>query len=258
MARHRRLSDLPDFLQNSPFLPLGTAEEDDFNAVPKVQAKPSLRQILRSKRFRTILIFVFVFIGLITLPGRIKKLHPLVRLGITGPKCYFSEPVTTPTIPEGDIDWSQFAYTQYVTNTDYLCNSLMIFETLLRLGSQADRLLLYPSTLLNTNSREDSLVDYLLGKAKTEYNVKLIPIEEQHKSNVHRISPPPTTDIKPQLTKPRNLGLLLHQAPRLQPNPIHPPPAPRFRLNPPFPPRLPLLPTSRPHNPPPRVLASIP
>jgi len=189
MARQRRLSGLPNFLQNSPFLPLGTTEDDDFNAIHKVQAKPSLCQILRSKRFRTIVIFVFAFIGLITLPSRISKFHPLVRLGLSGPKCYFSEPVTTPAISEGKIDWSQFAYTLYVTNTDYLCNSLLIFETLHRLGSKADRLLLYPSTLLNTNTTGDNLVDHLLDRAKTDYNVKLIPIEEQHKSNAYRNSP---------------------------------------------------------------------
>lgn len=185
MARHRRLSDLPDFLQNSPFLPLATADDDDdFNAIHKVQARPSLRQILRSKRFRTLLISIIIFIALITLPSKIRRYQPLARLGITGPKCYFSEPVTTPAIPEGHIDWSQFAYTQYVTNTDYLCNSLMIFETLHRLGSKADRLLLYPSTL--PENPDDIVVDQLLGRAKTEYNVKLIPIEEQHKDNVHR------------------------------------------------------------------------
>jgi hypothetical protein len=191
MARRRRLSGLPDFLQNSPFLPLGSTEDDDFNAIHKVQAKPSLCQILRSKRFRTIVIFVLAFIGLTTLPSRISKFHPLVRLGLSGPKCYFSGPVTTPAIPEGKIDWSQFAYTQYVTNTDYLCNSLMIFETLHRLGSKADRLLLYPSTLLNTNTTEDGLVNRLLDKAKIDYSVKLIPIEEQHKSNAYRNPPPP-------------------------------------------------------------------
>lgn len=42
-------------------------------------------------------------------------------------------------------DWSQFAYSQYVTNPDYLCNSVMAFEALDRLGSKAARVLMYPS-----------------------------------------------------------------------------------------------------------------
>ena len=32
------------------------------------------------------------------------------------------------------VDWSQFAYTQYVTNLDYLCNSVMLFERLHQLN----------------------------------------------------------------------------------------------------------------------------
>jgi hypothetical protein len=184
MARKRRLSGLPDFLQSSPFLPLATSVDNDFNADRKIQPKPSLSQILRSKRFRTVLIFIFIFIALVTLPSKIRSYHLLARLGITGPKCYFTEPVTTPTIPEGEIDWSQFAYTQYATSTDYLCSSVMIFETLHRLGSKADRLLLYPATLLNNT--DDSIEHQLLGRAKTEYNVKLVPITEQRRTNVHR------------------------------------------------------------------------
>jgi len=226
--------------------------------VHKAQENPSFGQILRSKRFRTIVLFAFIFLGLVTLPGRIRKFHPLVRLGISGPKCYFSEPVSTPTIPERDIDWSQFAYTQYVTNTDYLCNSLMIFETLHRMGSKADRLLLYPTTLLNANTTGDSTVDHLLARANTDYNVRLISIEEQHKSNVHRSSLSEIIIQEPKLMKIRNLGLVLHQAPRLQPNPIHPPPAPRFRLNAPLPHRRTLLPPSIPSSPPPRLLAPNP
>jgi hypothetical protein len=36
------------------------------------------------------------------------------------------------------LNWSDFAYTQYVTNTNYLCNSVMLFESLHRLKSKAD------------------------------------------------------------------------------------------------------------------------
>lgn len=71
-------------------------------------------------------------------------------------------------------DWSRYAYVQYVTNTAYLCNSVMLFEQLHRLGSSADRLMMYPNTFdLAHNTTEAAL----LRKAATEYKVKLVPIE---------------------------------------------------------------------------------
>jgi hypothetical protein len=183
MARQRRLSDLPEFLQSSPFLPVCNIS-DSFTTAQASQPKPTLAQIIRSKRFRTIIIFAFFVLALLFLPGKLQAYHTLIRTGLSGPKCYFSPPITIPEIPE-EVDWTEFAYSQYATTTDYLCNSLMIFETLHRLGSKADRILLYTSTLLT--STENKIVGYLLEKAQTEFNVKLIPIEEQRKSNVIRI-----------------------------------------------------------------------
>jgi hypothetical protein len=66
-----------------------------------------------------------------------------------------------------DIDWSNYAYTQYVTDPTYLCNSLMIFESLHRLGSEADRLMMYPEQWsAESNTSEAGL----LRKARHEYN----------------------------------------------------------------------------------------
>jgi hypothetical protein len=185
MARQRRLSDLPDFLQNSPFLPIGSTS-DAFTTTQTPQPKPTLAEIIRSKGFRSVILFIFIAIALVILPGKIQPYHPLTRLGISGPRCYFSEPVIIHGIPEGgeEVDWTKFAYSQYATNTDYLCNSLMIFEALQRLGNKADRILLYPSTLLEDT---DSIVGHLLNKAAAEFNVKLLSIEEQHKDNVNQI-----------------------------------------------------------------------
>ncbi|VVT46225.1 uncharacterized protein SAPINGB_P001108 [Magnusiomyces paraingens] len=45
---------------------------------------------------------------------------------------------------DNSVDWSKFAYVQYVTNAVYLCNSVMIFEQLQRVGSRAQRVLMYP------------------------------------------------------------------------------------------------------------------
>ncbi|KAL4885601.1 nucleotide-diphospho-sugar transferase [Aspergillus karnatakaensis] len=75
------------------------------------------------------------------------------------------------------VDWTRFAYIQYVTNTAYLCNSVMLFETLHRLHSKPERLMMYPS-IFSVNDT-DSTEGRLLRKARDEYNVKLAPVEVQ-------------------------------------------------------------------------------
>jgi hypothetical protein len=72
-------------------------------------------------------------------------------------------------ICEDPIDWTQYAYIQYVTNSDYLCNSVMLFETLHRLGSKAERLMLVPGQFGATQSW---VLDLML-KARDQYNVRL-------------------------------------------------------------------------------------
>lgn len=76
-----------------------------------------------------------------------------------------------------DTDWSQFAYVQYVTNLPYLCNSVMLFESLYRLGCKPDRLMMYPSGFFSLEN--DSIEARLLRKARDEYSVILKPIEVQ-------------------------------------------------------------------------------
>ncbi|KAL6722171.1 hypothetical protein ACLMJK_001278 [Lecanora helva] len=74
--------------------------------------------------------------------------------------------------------WSDFAYVQYVTNVPYLCNSVMLFESLHRLGSQADRLLMYPEEM---DLSPETVEGYLLVKAQDEYNAILEPIKIQQR-----------------------------------------------------------------------------
>lgn len=76
------------------------------------------------------------------------------------------------------VDWSRFAYSQYATNTAYLCNSVMIFETLHRLNSRADRLLMYPSRF-STDENDNGTESRLLRQARDEFNVKLVPTHVQ-------------------------------------------------------------------------------
>jgi len=56
----------------------------------------------------------------------------------------------------------------------------MLFEILHRLGSKADRLMMYPSHF-NPEEKPDSTEGRLLLKARDEYGVKLSAIEIQHK-----------------------------------------------------------------------------
>jgi hypothetical protein len=81
-----------------------------------------------------------------------------------------------------EIDWSRFAYAQYVTNTDYLCNSVMLFESLHRLESKPDRVLLYPSDMMDPEeSNPKTKNSTLLVQARDKYSVKLMPILVQHR-----------------------------------------------------------------------------
>ncbi|KAK7422794.1 N-acetylglucosaminyltransferase [Neonectria punicea] len=87
----------------------------------------------------------------------------------------------TKLTPSADgVDWSRFAYTQYVTNADYLCNSVMMFETLHRLGSKPDRVMMYPESMLDpVATTAETHAGTLLIKARDQYGVKLQPIQVQ-------------------------------------------------------------------------------
>ncbi|KFA46159.1 hypothetical protein S40293_03814 [Stachybotrys chartarum IBT 40293] len=77
-----------------------------------------------------------------------------------------------------NVNWSRFAYTQYATDRDTLCNAVMIFESLHRLESKADRVLLYPLEMLNPLVPEENASDdaRLLLRARDDYHVHLVPI----------------------------------------------------------------------------------
>ncbi|EAS27424.1 glucose N-acetyltransferase 1 [Coccidioides immitis RS] len=84
------------------------------------------------------------------------------------------KPEDPPPKNDDQVDWSQFAYSQYATNPDYLCNSVMIFTTLKRLGVKADRILLYPQEWPDNDPADPK--SGLLIKARDELGVKLRPI----------------------------------------------------------------------------------
>jgi alpha-N-acetylglucosamine transferase len=84
---------------------------------------------------------------------------------------------------EDNTVWSDFAYVQYVTNPNYLCNSLMIFEALRRHGTKDDLLMLYPqewNVPKHVFEDDASPIEYeggLLAQARDQYQEKLNPIE---------------------------------------------------------------------------------
>ena len=86
-------------------------------------------------------------------------------------------PSHLPSLRYKSVDWSRYAYSQYATSSAYLCNSVMVFEALSRLGSKADRILFYPETwdtdIANTRDRDSQL----LVKARDWYHAKLIPVQ---------------------------------------------------------------------------------
>ncbi|KAH8820626.1 glucose N-acetyltransferase [Xylogone sp. PMI_703] len=147
-----------------------------------LQVKPRMGQILRSKRVRitgAALFIIFVLGYIFSTPQRRLNFDFLPSYRPSGPSNSNTTPLAECT--KDSINWSRFAYTQYVTNTEYLCNSVMLFEILHRLGSKADRLMMYPSSM-HPDPASPNQESQLLLKAQNDYGVKLMPIEVQHRA----------------------------------------------------------------------------
>lgn len=74
-------------------------------------------------------------------------------------------------------DWSRFAYVQYCTDVHSMCNAYMVFESLQRLGSKAERVLLYPEEWNAEKEDENDRNSQLLIRAKANFGVKLKPTQ---------------------------------------------------------------------------------
>ncbi|KAI0572098.1 Alpha-N-acetylglucosamine transferase [Pyrenophora tritici-repentis] len=79
------------------------------------------------------------------------------------------------------VQWSDFAYVQYVTNANYLCNSLLILDALYHSKAKADRIIMYPEGwhVAKDNTADDPTKIKLLRKARDVYQAKLVPIQVQ-------------------------------------------------------------------------------
>jgi hypothetical protein len=72
------------------------------------------------------------------------------------------------------VDWSRFAYSQNTTDTQSLCNSLMVFEKLHKLKSKAGRVLMYPQ---EWDVHQDDINWWLMRIAERKFRVQLQPIQ---------------------------------------------------------------------------------
>jgi hypothetical protein len=145
---------------------------DDHDS-PLNMLKLNVIHIIKSKRIRNTAAASVIVLALryVFLKGFYVPSHTLIRASHVRQN-------STVLLRGSSTDWSQYAYTQYVTNEAYLCNSVMIFEALHRLGSKAERLMMYPSTM---DLELGSEASQLLQKAQNDYAVKLMPIEVQHR-----------------------------------------------------------------------------
>jgi hypothetical protein len=177
-------SFLPRFWQSFQYSSVPTTDATTLN--PPITTHPKILDILRSRRVRIVAAILLPSILLFLFWPHVRKNLPdewKIPLPSTS-----QDSNTRPDPSSTDVDWSRFAYTQYVTNTDYLCNSVMLFEILHRLGSKADRLMMYPLHF-NPEEKPDSTEGRLLLKARDEYGVKLSAIEIQHKDEGDSGSP---------------------------------------------------------------------
>jgi hypothetical protein len=95
--------------------------------------------------------------------------------------CWFLYPSRKPTIPKNSTDlrinWSNYAYSLYATDSTELCHAVMLLDALARFGSKADRVLFYPD---HWDTKVDSATDrdsQLLGLARGTYMAKLQPVK---------------------------------------------------------------------------------
>lgn len=144
----------------------------------------SLGIMAGSRRVRFVLVSVLASLALVSVAHHYDALPDAAS-------AVWRKPDGTTDHDAAGVDWSSFAYVQYVTNSNYLCNSVMIMETLHRLGSRPDRVMLYPSKMLEPDATSSTSHDgQLLLKARDEYGAKLIPISVQSRDSEDGNRPP--------------------------------------------------------------------
>lgn len=174
------------------YTPLPSSESSNgttTDSLNSLKVRPSFGQILMSKRVRymgtalaAVGLFVLAFRNYDSLPS-LETLKSGYGAAASNPNSNCPAASVPASYDDSHINWSRYAYTQYVTNAAYLCNSVMIFETLFRLGSKADRLMMYPETMMDPRATEGTTDETkLLIKARDKYKVKLQPVAVQRRT----------------------------------------------------------------------------
>ncbi|KAL3255791.1 hypothetical protein ABHI18_008048 [Aspergillus niger] len=151
--------------KKGPVLPYrrgSDASEADFFDIPDEPCWSIIKRQLRYLKSPRAWLAIFVFVLFILSQRREKPPSPPL-----------------PHIDYDRVEWSLYAYSQYATSSPYLCNALIVFDTLQRLGSRAQRVLFYPEdwdVLVDDDRDRDS---QLLAMAREKYNVMLVPIDVQ-------------------------------------------------------------------------------
>jgi hypothetical protein len=146
----------------------------------------SLGILAGSRRVRLVLVSVFASLALVSMAHHYNALPDAAS-------AVWRKPGGATDLDAAGVGWSSFAYVQYVTNSNYLCNSVMIMETLHRLGSRPDRIILYPSRMLEPDATSSTSHDgQLLLKARDEYGAKIIPISVQSRNSTDGRRPLPS------------------------------------------------------------------
>lgn len=166
---------------------------------PQLLRGPDRNQPILKMRFRLLAIPVaLTLLVFVTL----RFPTPSIPASWSQPGWNGQAPATAPAGDPTGVDWSRFAITQYVTNSEYLCNSVMLFERLQHVGSRADRVMMYPSYMLDpaaaTSDTRQSNDARLLLKARDEYNARLVPIQVQRRDSADSKfpSPPPSFRVR--------------------------------------------------------------
>lgn len=146
-----------------PFLPNrrdSNVSEQDFFDIPDEPCLAILKRQLR--RIRTYVV-LGIFVLLILFLRRKKP----------------RQPVKLPHVNYDRVNWSRYAYSQYATSEPYLCNAVMVFDSLQKLGSRAERVLFYPEEWDMEVADDRDRVSQLLVMARERYNAHLVPIDVQ-------------------------------------------------------------------------------
>ncbi|OHW96054.1 glucose n-acetyltransferase [Colletotrichum incanum] len=169
------------FLRSRWFYSQVPAEDAVGPGFSSPKTRPSLSEVMSSKRFRGVASAVVGLLFLTLVVHNSDRISAIRSLSSSPDK---ESSQVKSVAGQNDVDWSRYAYVQYVTDSHYLCNSVMFFERLDHVGSKADRVIMYPSSMLDSQATEGDTVDAkLLISARDVYGVKLVPIIVQRRQS---------------------------------------------------------------------------